>query len=389
MSDGLSLLTGPDAGDLMAAVLDAAGGGHVLRWQTRQVDHQPGAGTTVCYRARVRWPDGTETSETLGACDGDLPTNTTRLTDGDTEIGMWRYPHDPDLPGLARAVNPVAAGRLAHDLGAGDGGPARVRLRAYRPRRRAVIEVATDRGRVFIKVVRPRRATALHERHRAGTAAGCPVPRSLGWTDDGLVVLTALPGRTLREELLGTGPVHVDPDAVVRLLDHLPALADRTRDTWGQKAPHYAGVIAGIAPELGVWAKDLAAAVDHRDPQGPRVPVHGDFYETQFMVAAGRPTGLLDIDTAGRGERLDDAACLLAHLGVLAQLRPGRAEVINDLGMAMHRRFEQDLPAAALRLRTAAVVLSLATGPHRVQEEDWREHTADRLRLAEQWITWA
>jgi hypothetical protein len=33
----------------------------------------------------------------------------------------------------------------------------------------------------------------------------------------------------------------------------------------------------------------------------------------------------------------------------------------------------------------AAAVLGLATGPFRVQQAGWRQHTQARLRLAEQW----
>ncbi|MGH3990884.1 MAG: hypothetical protein ACRDSN_00295 [Pseudonocardiaceae bacterium] len=67
------------------------------------------------------------------------------------------------------------------------------------------------------------------------------------------------------------------------------------------------------------------------------------------------------------------------HPGVLAQLRRYRAGTINGLGLLLQRRFERDLDPAALRRRTAAVVLSLATGPHRVQEREWRANTRRRI----------
>jgi hypothetical protein len=60
--------------------------------------------------------------------------------------------------------------------------------------------------------------------------------------------------------------------------------------------------------------------------------------------------------------------------------------VVTQLGVALQRRFERDLPAAPLRRRTAAVVLSLATGPHRVQETDWRANTLARIALTERWL---
>ncbi len=132
---------------------------------------------------RVRWADGSVSDEILGATSGRLPDNVAKVTDGRTEIGMWRFPFDPSLPGLSVAYDPVRMRKLATRAGLGDGGT--VRLRAYRPRRRAVIEVATERGSLFVKVVRPGKARDLHDRHRAATAAGCPVPAPIGWSEDG------------------------------------------------------------------------------------------------------------------------------------------------------------------------------------------------------------
>jgi hypothetical protein len=116
------------------------------------------------------------------------------------------------------------------------------------------------------------------------------------------------------------------------------------------------------------------------------VPVHGDFYDNQLQVAAGRITGLLDIDTAGPGDRLDDLACLLGHLSVLGHIYPGRAAAINRLGGRYLAAFESTVDQADLRHRIAAVVLSLASGPHRVQQPGWPAATRRRLVLAQRWV---
>ncbi len=402
MSADLTLLTGATAGELMTAVL-APAGGRLLRWSPRQVDHRPGRRTTVSYAARVRWPDGSVTDETLGASSGTLPDGVARLSDGTTEIGMWRFPFDPDLPALAAACDHermrllavdlglTGRGRVASDPDGPTGGPrvgVHLEIRSYRPRRRAVVEVRCPGGAVFVKVVRPDAARDLFERHRDALAAGCPVPPPLGWTDDGMVVLAALPGRTLRELLTGSGAVELDIGGVIDLLDALPITwgIGQRRRTWGQRAPYYAEIIAAAAPNLAGRARAIAAAVGHDAPESPVGPAHGDFYETQLMISSGRVSGLLDIDTAGRGERLDDAGCLLAHLAVLAQLHPGRAATINPLGLRLQRRFGENLDPSALARRAAAVTLSLATGPHRVQERSWPARTARRLALAERWL---
>jgi aminoglycoside phosphotransferase len=297
-------------------------------------------------------------------------------------------PHDPMLPGLPAALDRAAVSVLLERCGLG-GGPVRLRLRAYRPRRRAVVEAIGHSGRLFIKVVRPDQARSLHERHKLLIAAGVPVPRSLGWSDDGLVVLAALPGSTLRAVLQDANDPCVDVGALTALLDRLPAalLQEPVRRSWLDKTEHYARMVGAAAPELGRWACDLAQTIVTEGTLGPVVPVHGDFYEAQLLVDTRHSvTGLLDVDTAGPGDRYDDLACLIGHLSVLAQIFPNREPAISRLGAACLTEFERQVDPGQLRLRVAAVVMSLATGPHRVQETSWRESTRDRLVLVERWV---
>jgi hypothetical protein len=385
----LDLLTRGADGFLRAAV--EAAGGRLVSWRTRHVDHQPGRGVTAGYHVRVRWAGGV-TQERMGACVGRVPPGAFILDDGDTRVGVWRFPYDPDLPGLPAAYDDASVGGLLGSLGLGSlglgGARATLRVRAYRPRRRAVIEAVGPRGRVFLKVVRPRKVAALHERHRLLVGAGVPVPDSLGYTADGVVALQELPGRSLRDALRRGDRVLPPGSALVDLLDRLPpALADLPgRPSWRDRAEHYAAMVAAAVPAHAGLALELGAALGAEGGIGPRVPVHGDFYETQVHVHNGRLTGLLDVDTAGPGDRLDDLACLLGHLSVLAQMDRHRAPAINALGARYLAAFERTVDPPDLRCRVAAVVMSLATGPHRVQEPGWPEATAQRLRLAGEWL---
>src|SRR5690606_30095586 len=104
-----------------------------------------------------------------------------------------------------------------------------------------------------------------------------------------------------------------------------------------------------VAALRGRPSRRVAAAIRAEAGTGPTVPVHGDFYENQVWVRAGRLSGLLDIDTAGAGDRLDDLACLLGHLSVLAQLEPAHASTINRLGSDYLAAFEQVVDPADLR----------------------------------------
>jgi Ser/Thr protein kinase RdoA (MazF antagonist) len=249
-----------------------------------------------------------------------------------------------------------------------------------------VVEATGEHGRVFIKVVAPHKAEGLHRRHRL-LATQVPVPHSLGWSRDGLIVLQALPGRTLREVLHGGRYSTPDAAQLLRLLDRLPAaLADApVRDSVVARAAHHARVLSEVLPGLAERLSRLSGLLSQQCTPTTPQPVHGDFYESQLLLDAGRVTGLLDVDGAGAGERVDDLATLLGHLSVLARMSQ-RAHAINRLGGRYLAAFERTVPPAELRLRVAAVVIGLATGPFRVQETDWPQKVCSRVQLAEQWL---
>jgi aminoglycoside phosphotransferase len=390
--DGLALLTGPDAQDLLAAAL-ATGGDELVSWRVRSVDHRPGSSTTASYAARVRGPAG-ERTEVLGASTGlatrtDVPDGVLVLSDGARSVAVWRWPLDPGLPALPSAVSETAVRALLADVGV-DAAAVELKVRAYRPRRRAVIEVRTPERRLFLKVLRPTGVEATHGRHRLLRGAGVPVPPSLGWTDDGLLVLDGLPGTSLRARLRSGDGALPDGAALLGVLDRLPpeVCALPHRRPWAEAADHYAEVLAGALPDEADRCRALAAEVAARTAGAPSVdPVHGDFYETQLLLDGPRVTGLLDVDTVGPGRRADDLACLLGHATVLAVLDPPHAAATRAAAAGWLDAFEGAVDPAELRARAAGVVLSLATGPHRVQEDGWPAATRARLDLAEAWLT--
>jgi len=388
------------AGDLLAAALGSAGGTPV-RWTPVQVAYRPRRSVNVSWDVQVRWTDRSPTSERVVAHVGRrVPTGPgVALLEGDDGVraACWVAPHDPVLVGMAAAMDPVRLSRLLVDVGLladlPDPAAIRTRVRAYRPRRRAVVEITTPGARLFAKVVPPGEAERLHERHRV-LVGHVPVPNSLGWTDDGIVVLEAAPGRTLRAVLLGPSgrsAAAVPPFAsVTALLDRLPAeLAEQP----GAPPPldrvaDHVGLLAAVVPDqagrLSALADALAAPLGADPGGGPVAAHHGDLYEAQLLVDGGRVTGLLDVDGAGAGHRIDDHATLLAHLSVLGRfLRHRRTEA---LGARWIREIDAVDDPAELRRRVAAVVLGLATGPFRVQEPEWRAATRRRIELAESWL---
>lgn len=382
----LRLLLGEDAAGLLAVAAEAAGG-ELRAWKPRQVTHQPGRSTVVQYRADVAWPGGRTTAETVVAATGSrIPDGAAVLDDGTTKVAVWRWPIDPSLPGLTAALDRERVARLLDDLGV-DGGTIQLRVRAYRPGRRAVVEASGRRGRLFLKVVRPATVEALHRTHRS-LAEALPVPDSLGWTDDGILVMPGLRGRTLRE-LLRSGHSQLPPPAEVdALLDRFPAglAAGPRRRGLLTSAEHHAAVIGSVLPALQSRLDDVLAALRDRDlVDHDVVAVHGDLYEAQLLVDRGRFSGLLDVDTAGAGHRVEDIANLCAHLSVLA-LASDRPKVIKRYGAALLAHAEARFDRADLRARIAAAVVGLATGPFRVLESHWPHATARRVELAAEWL---
>ena len=346
----------------------------------------------MSYDVTVDGPQG-RSVQVLGASTGlrgdvPLPDGVLALSDGDVQVAVWRLPLDPGLPALGTAMDEAAVRALLTTYGVA-AGPVQLTMRTYRPRRRAVVEVDAPGCRLFLKVLRPTAVEALHERHRLLREAGLPVPRSLGWREDGLLVLEALPGTTLRSRLRAGGSPAPDGEAVLALLERLPAevCALPPRASWTDSVGHYAELTACALPQEAERCRQLAARVRATAGDAPAdQPTHGDFYETQLLLDGGRISGLLDVDTAGPGRRTDDLACLLAHVSVLAQREPGHRASSKALGASWLTAFDHTVDPRELRARTAGVVLSLATGPHRVQEPNWPAATRDRLDLAEQWL---
>lgn len=396
--DDLALLTGDDVRDLLETAL-GTDGGRLVSWQARSVDARPGGGSTVSYRAQAVFGDG-ERTVWLGASTRPLPAGAEQssdalvLTDGAQTVVVWSWPRDPWLPALPVACDPVRVGALLESFGAAPA-PVRLHVRAYRPGRRAVLQARSDSGRVYVKVVRPQRVEALHERHRLLAGAGLPVPRSLGWDARGLVALQELSGEPMRDRLRARGSVP-RPEQLLGLLDALPAavLDLPRRPSWTDAAQHYASVVSTALTGAGLpeqadrarrFADDVVARLQSCDATPE--PTHGDLYEGQLLLDDdGAVSALLDVDTAGPGRHADDLACLLAHLEVLAGMEPAHAASTRAVLAAWQAVFEQGVDPVELRLRTAGVLLSLATGPHRVQDDGWPRATAARLDLVQHWL---
>lgn len=366
----------------IAAAVEAVGG-DAVEARLRQVTWWPGSSCTG------RW----DVEVTGGPLAGtrDMVVTTKSAPDGafevaaeDDRLAVWAVPHDPFLPGLPGALDPEVAADVVTSLG-GRSGPAHTSLRAHRPTRRAVVEVTGQGSPLYFKVVAPARARRLHDRH-VELSHHLPVPPSLGVDDErGIVAMDHLTAPTLRRVLEDPAATLPDPAELLTLATDFPSVEDPVEvSSPTERLPGLAGLLGVIMPAEADRLAWLLDAIGD-DPVTDRRPAHGDFHEAQVLVSAGHVAGLLDVDGAGLARPADDAATMLGHLALWARLsrHPDRSQGFANTFL---RHADAVLDPVDLRLRVAAVIAGLATGPFRVQQDNWPAETSWRIDLAVRWV---
>ncbi len=387
-------LFGDGAWDLVAAGV-AALGGELESLDAAQVVYRPGSELTVRYDARVTWADGTTVDEVLcvGTTRKGAPPGTVPLQADGMEVGLWRYPFDPALPGLEAAVTVPGVAAVA---GAFVGPSPHLVMRAYRPGRRAVVQAVGEDAEVYLKVVRPAVFDAMVATHRALHGAGLPVPEVLaGDPRAGILVLEALRGDGLRDRLRDGARPWPPASEIVAMLDRMaevePVATMRpVAPIWRGLATHLTmveralGETEPLVDELRERLVDPWASTEP-EPVQPVGLIHGDLHEAQLLVDGDRITGVLDIDGVGPGDRADDLGRLLGHLSAMALGAGRRRRAIDGYVEELREEFARSVPAVELHRRAAAIVAGLAVGPFRVQMRGWRDETIRRLALARWW----
>ena len=387
----IAWLTGPEGLAAIDAVAEAWGA-TVVSATVHEVHHRPGAGVTVGFDVRVASEASPlERAEylllTTGTVDepGAATSGVVRLQNGDRVLHAWKHPADPALPGLPVASDvTLAAARTHLDE---DPGTAVLELIGYRPMRRAVLSLTSQRRRVFLKVVRPDQLDGLLARNRCAEPAGAP--RVLDVWDESVLVFPQAQGEPLPELLARDGAANVDPRDLLACLDaiHPDALALPLRRPWAERSQHYADAACNVLPDQAGRIRALEAGIAARleaFPRGPLVPTHGDFHAANILMTGSSVTALLDVDTIGPGQRVDDLACLLGHMAVLPCLAPDTYPLVRTTLRRWLSVFESVVHPAALRVRAAGVVLSLlASMPANETGEAARTDALGRLAVAE------
>lgn len=394
---GASALTGDAAESVLRRAL-AAEGSTLRTWHRRGVHRRGSSSVAVVYEVGLTDREGTDRDRLLVAHVATRrvpgPTRRLRLDDGSI-VHVWRFPHDPYLPGLPHAVHRRHTAQLLRDVGLGPVDEPALRTRSYRPTRRAVVEIRSADGKppvAYLKVLGGRTPARVAARTRdlvtthAHLGTVLPVPRVLEHDlPAGRALLGALPGATLRRVLRDGGELP-DPAALADLLTTLHALPPPTTDAdpdgFADVRRHVA-LLRPRLPERAAALDELAAAA--AAVGGPSATVHGDLHDGQLLVVDGRIEGLLDVDGVGTGLVAHDLGRLLAHVDASALLAPdvaARAErYVADLRDAV-----ADLaPPPDVAAAAAAAWVGLATGPLRVASPDWRAEAVARIDRGLRW----
>jgi len=359
-------------------------------WFHERTFDRPGAGVTALYRVLALDPSGARISLYAGVTTAPAAAGAAvlRTSAAGIPLFLWLHPNDPLLPDLPWALSPAEIGQQV--FAGADPSLVTLGVTGYRPLRRAVVRAVSSGEQAYIKVVLPGLAEGLRQRHELLAASEVPAPALLpGAEGRSAVVLAPLPGTPLVREL-AAGTSRITAADLTAVLDALPepALALRRRPAWAERARAYGRAAAGVLPEqdqrIRKISAEIQALVADLDP-GPVVPVHGDFYEGNLLWAEGRITGVLDVDGLGPGHRVNDLACFLGHLAVLARLSPASA-LPGELS-AFQTAFESAAAqagssAAALNARAAGAALSLVAGA-RAGQRDRQANAELRLSAAE------
>lgn len=356
-----------------------------IRIALDRLHHRPDADTSAGYHLTVTDETGAESGEYVVATTANLPPSDdiAVVEHEGLVLRFWRHPADPRLPALAPACDPeVVAGWLGIDR-------VDLALVAYRPLRRAVLR-ATGNGRVhYVKVLLPARAIPQLTRHRLMAEAGIG-PEVIAEPATGVLIVAAADGEPLAERFaaVAAGRPAPDPHEIVRVLDRMPRelLTVPKRSAWSERLDFHGAAAIVALPEAAEEITRLVAAIEAviaARPRGPLVPTHGDLYEANIFVrdveGADPRYTLIDLDTAGPGHRVDDLACVLAHLAVLPDLSPAHYAGLIETIEAWTRYFATQVDPAALYARVAGVILTLVAGTSRA-------HALARLDLVRSWL---
>ncbi|MEY2747175.1 MAG: Phosphotransferase enzyme family [Planctomycetota bacterium] len=298
-------------------------------------------------------------------------------------VSCW--PHDPELPGLPRALDLARLSRALEDTELGDGGRIRrrrssIELLRYKPSRRAVLALelvlrdehdGLHRRKAIVRVLTPGAADSSASERDALPAGFAP---RLLWREarTGILVeehVVARPG------LEAWGPAELDALAMRRSAE-LREACGLSGEEWIEDETATLAALFEVDPRLHALAARLCERHARRKARLRRV--HGDYHPGQLARAADGRLVVYDWDECRVDEDGADASCWAAER--LRGARPERAEEL----LARLLDADPELDEGALRARLAMDLVRKAAGAIRRLEAGALELAASALHLAEE-----
>lgn len=342
--------------------------------------YRPGSRAIAGYVAQRSW-HGIEHEERFGAV----------LRRGH-DAQAFRYPDDPELPGLAAASSGIEATSLISEHVNVHPRNLRVELVRYRPGSRSVLRYilgwrASQIGELELygRAVRPKRLPRLLRAAEFARATRFVVPSVVGvWEQGAVAWLTGAPGETVRSLIrAGTAP---DPHA----------LFDAMEPLWSAPPPENIGpppvgaafqqaellmttILVGHDGGLAVRVAD--ALRRWTEAWRPTSAAHNDFYDDQIVLTPAGKLALVDFEEAGAGDARLDVANMLAHLRWMAAFGSAAsgayAAIVRRAALERFAWSNDDLAQPE-----GYALFRLAGNPLMQAQPNWPEKTNAGLRLA-------
>ena len=350
------------------------------RIRIRQLSHDPGRRAIVSYIAEWH-PDEFLPDEQFAI-----------EVRRDRDATVYRYPDDPNLPGLLEAASVESALKLVnmHVLAV----PARrirVDMVRYRPGNRAVLRHRLGRIRFYARVMRPQVLAPLLKAAELTQHSGFVAPRLAGcWEEGGVLWMSEIPGRNLRSYIRRG---HQPPAET--LLDGLEKLWNVPLQQADTRPFNLAGAyrranrafIKALENDVSEQMI-LDEATRTLDPfvksWTPTHTAHNDFYDDQMLILPDGRIALVDFEETGPGDPMLDIGNFLAHLRWAAHFgkpRESRAKSAYHsifLAASLNRT---GWNSRELALREAVCLFRVCTNAIRHPRPDWRIRLQEGLSL--------
>jgi len=398
----VDLLLSHDAVDVVAPVV-APSGGTITQLRPDFIDYSAGRSIRVAYEAWVTYEDRAGTETVVAFADTRREIRGSEIVEAEgSQVGIWRAPDDPYLPGLASAQDAGFVSDLLDELGLG-AQKLRIERLSYTPRSRSVIRVSREpvggpltyvpgqgfqkpeaEPVLYLKALRRSRAAELRDKHDA-LADVIPIPRCLAHIEDlGLLAFEPLDGVPLWDCVVDELHRPLDGHELVALLDQFQdfPMGRAGRITTTQGVRLNAATMARIMPSQAARLERFIERLGDDRPQ-PEVTIHGDFHEVQILLGPDGLSGVLDLDDSGTGQRIDDLAMMLGRLYQYAQNETYARERVLEYTWSLFDAFGGYVSPYELQRRMAGTAMNNALQPFRFQQHDWRAAMAAAIASAD------